>query len=55
MLQSIQEFIITLIITVFSFSSGGFIYEYTEGSSYNKYIEIFNGTGADVDLSSYEL
>ena len=32
-----------------------FISEYAEGSSNNKYIEIFNGTGADVDLSNYEL
>ena len=55
MLHTIQAFLITLSITAFSFSSGVFISEYTEGSSYNKYIEIFNGTGADVDLSSYEL
>ncbi len=32
-----------------------FISEYIEGSSLNKAIEIFNGTGADVDLSSYTL
>jgi len=32
-----------------------FISEYGEGSSYNKYIEIFNGTGSDVDLSNYRL
>jgi hypothetical protein len=32
-----------------------FISEYVEGTSNNKYIEIFNGTGADVDLSGYEL
>ncbi|MEM6348002.1 MAG: lamin tail domain-containing protein, partial [Bacteroidota bacterium] len=32
-----------------------FISEYVEGSSNNKYIEIYNGTGADVDLSDYEL
>ena len=32
-----------------------FISEYSEGSSYNKYIEIYNGTGQDLDLSSYEL
>ncbi|MBN2044133.1 MAG: ExeM/NucH family extracellular endonuclease [Anaerolineales bacterium] len=30
-----------------------FISEYGEGSGYNKYIEIYNGTGAAVDLSSY--
>jgi len=29
------------------------ISEYVEGSSYNKYIEIYNGTGAAVDLSGY--
>ncbi|MGB3526885.1 MAG: lamin tail domain-containing protein, partial [Flavobacteriales bacterium] len=32
-----------------------FISEYVEGSSFNKYIEIFNGTGAPVDLSDYAL
>ncbi|MFK7786641.1 MAG: beta strand repeat-containing protein, partial [Crocinitomicaceae bacterium] len=31
------------------------ISEYVEGSSSNKYIEIFNGTGASIDLSNYEL
>ncbi|PCJ65944.1 MAG: hypothetical protein COA58_07645 [Bacteroidetes bacterium] len=30
-----------------------FISEVAEGSSSNKYYEIFNGTGADVDLSDY--
>ena len=32
-----------------------FISEYIEGSSYNKAIEIYNGTGAAVSLSSYTL
>jgi len=32
-----------------------FISEYIEGSSYNKAIEIFNGTGSQVDLSDYQL
>lgn len=32
-----------------------FISEYVEGSSYNKAIEIFNGTGETVNLSSYSL
>jgi endonuclease I len=32
-----------------------FISEYCEGSSYNKYIEIFNGTGAVIDFSKYSL
>lgn len=31
------------------------ISEYAEGSSNNKYIEIYNGTGALVDLTNYEL
>lgn len=29
--------------------------QYMEGTSFNKYVEIFNGTCADVDLSGYEL
>ena len=32
-----------------------FISEYGEGSGYNKYIEIYNGTGASVDLSNYAI
>lgn len=32
-----------------------FISEYVEGSSNNKYIEIFNGTGRAVDLADYKL
>ena len=32
-----------------------FISEYGEGSGYNKYIEVYNGTGAAVDLSNYEV
>ncbi len=44
-----------------SFSNGSavasdlFISEYVEGSSNNKYIEIYNGTGSSVDLSDYQL
>lgn len=36
-------------------ASGLFISEYIEGSGFTKYIEIFNGTGATVDLSDYEI
>ncbi len=42
-------------------SSGGacasdlIISEYIEGSSNNKYIEIYNGTGATVDLTDYQI
>ncbi|HRB68715.1 MAG TPA: lamin tail domain-containing protein, partial [Chitinophagales bacterium] len=32
-----------------------FISEYVEGSSNNKYIEIYNGTGTSVNLSNYKL
>lgn len=47
----------TFTVTV---SGGGsasdlFISEYIEGSSNNKYIEIFNGTGSSVDLANYTL
>lgn len=39
----------------YMYASDLFISEYSEGSSYNKYIEIFNGTGESVDLSNYSL
>lgn len=32
-----------------------FFSEYIEGSSSNRTVEIFNGTGADIDLSSYDV
>ena len=32
-----------------------FISEYADGTSNNKYVEIYNGTGADVDLTGYKL
>ena len=45
---------------VVSGSSGGyaselFISEYIEGSSYNKAIEIYNGTGSAINLANYSL
>ncbi|MDD3235591.1 MAG: lamin tail domain-containing protein [Candidatus Cloacimonetes bacterium] len=36
-------------------ATGLFISEYIEGSSNNKYIEIYNGTGASVSLTGYSL
>ena len=35
--------------------TGLFFSEYAEGSSNNKYLEIYNGTGSGVDLSNYSL
>ncbi len=32
-----------------------FISEYVEGTSFNKYLEIFNGTGATVNLADYQI
>ncbi len=40
---------------MFAQASDLFISEYVEGSSNNKAIEIFNGTGSAVDLSQYSL
>ena len=39
----------------FVFNQSLFISEYSEGSGYNKYIEIYNPTSASVDLSSYQI
>ncbi len=51
-------FSLALIPAQFSVSAATselFISEYGEGSSYNKYIEIYNGTGTSVDLTDYEV
>jgi autotransporter-associated beta strand protein len=43
-------------LTLGSSGAGGFIIsEYVEGSSNNKYIELFNGTGETLDLSQYRI
>lgn len=49
--------ILSLFISGFCFSqtSGLFFSEYAEGSSNNKYLEIYNGTGATVDLSLFSI
>jgi plastocyanin len=44
---------VMLSLFYFSQTSGLFFSEYAEGSSNNKYMEIYNGTGATVDLSEY--
>ena len=41
--------------TIGATSTDLFISEYIEGSSYNKAIEIYNGTGNTVDLTSYSV
>ncbi len=42
-------------LTGYAQTSDLFISEYIEGSSNNKALEIYNGTGADVDLSGYQI
>lgn len=45
------------ILPVFTYAQSAdlFFSEYVEGSGNNKYIEIYNGTGASVNLSDYKL
>lgn len=47
--------LLLLTVTGFSQTSALFFSEYSEGSSNNKYLEIFNGTGSDEDLSDYAI
>jgi len=48
-----MAFFLALTLSIFGQASDLFFSEYAEGSSNNKYVEIYNGTGAAVDLSSY--
>ena len=43
------------ILNSFIFTQTLFFSEYAEGSSHNKYLEIFNGGNSAVDLSAYSL
>ncbi|MBN3490146.1 lamin tail domain-containing protein [Acholeplasma equirhinis] len=56
---SFQGQSLTIQITVLEpdemFATDLFISEYSEGSSQNKYIEIFNGTGQDINLADYSV
>ncbi len=47
--------LLCFVLSGFSQTSDLFISEYSEGSSNNKYVEIYNGTGNPVDLSDYEI
>lgn len=44
-----------MVLVIFAQAADLFFSEYVEGSSNNKAIEIFNGTGAAVDLSQYSV
>lgn len=48
-------FVLMLPCLVLAQASDLFISEYIEGSSNNKAVEIFNGTGASVDLTDYKI
>ena len=41
--------------TVQGVSNAVFFSEWAEGTSYNKYIEIYNGTGEEIDLGNYKV
>ena len=47
--------IIYLSTNMYAQATDLFVSEYIEGSSYNKALEVFNGTGSPVDLSQYSL
>ena len=47
--------ILVVLLFTLSFSQSLFISEYSEGSSYNKYVEIYNPTDSDIDLSNYQI
>ena len=58
--EKMKKLMVTFLLTIFvtlllAQATDLFISEYVEGSSYHKAIEIFNGTGAPVDLSIYSL
>jgi hypothetical protein len=48
-----MAFLSLITLSMFGQASDLFFSEYAEGSSNNKYVEIYNGTGASVDLSNY--
>ncbi len=55
MVKKITFLLMMLPILGFGQTTDLFFSEYGEGNSFNKYIEIYNGTGAAVDLSTYSI
>ena len=47
--------ILVFVLFSFTFTQSLIISEYSEGSSYNKYIEIYNPTDSAIDLSDYQI
>ena len=54
-MKKITLTLVCIFSTSMLFSTNIFFSEWAEGSSYNKYIEIYNGTGAEIDLSNYKI
>lgn len=55
-MRRILSFLAVALLCIPAFAqSGVFISEYIEGSSNNKAIEIFNGTGAPLNISNYQI
>ncbi len=54
-MKKVIFFALLMSISIFAFAQFNDLVfsEYIEGSSYNKALEIYNGTGAEVDLSNY--
>ena len=56
-MKKLYFLLITLLITTISFGQTSDLYfsMYGEGGGSNKFLEIYNGTGADIDLSGYSV
>ena len=56
-MKKIYFLLLTLLISTMSFGQASNLYfsMYGEGSSNNKWLEIYNGTGADIDLVDYSV
>ena len=55
MIFFLVNFISLTTLLVGQVSQNVFFSEYAEGTSQNKYLEIYNGTDSEVDLSAYSL